>query len=202
LSTGTPFRPLSPAVRNHRNAVRLPSESAAIEKQLKDGGYEALLFHLLNEVDLRDFEVRRIPRTAGLAEQAEYSRKGVDGLVEKICSEGYVPCAHLAWPGFSIATGQENRKGFDYFIDNHADQELRRLGALKVKNQLRKDWRCMTGDSARRRDGGDIVRGVRWPALQELRALFVERHGPQNWLNPDATEWPVGPDPVETGLSS
>jgi hypothetical protein len=28
LSTGTPFRPLSPAVRNHRNAVRLPSESA------------------------------------------------------------------------------------------------------------------------------------------------------------------------------
>jgi len=27
LSTGTPFTPLSPAVRNHRIAVRLPSES-------------------------------------------------------------------------------------------------------------------------------------------------------------------------------
>ena len=67
----------------------------AIEAQLKDGGYEALLYHLLYEVDLRDFDVRRVPKTAGLAEQVEYSRKGLDGLVEKICSDGRVPCAHL-----------------------------------------------------------------------------------------------------------
>ena len=34
----------------------------AIEAQLKDGGYEALLYHLLYEVNLRDFDVRRCPR--------------------------------------------------------------------------------------------------------------------------------------------
>jgi hypothetical protein len=194
----TARRPFIPTVSEDR--VGDLAYFDAITKQLRDEhGYEALLYHLLYEVELRDFEVRRIPRTAGLAEQAAYSRKGVDGLVEKACSEGYVPCAHLEWPGYSIATGQEERKGFDYLIDTHNDKDLRYLGALRVKNQLRKD--CITGKNARRRDGADMIRGIQWPPLQELRALFVERHGPQDWLNPDITEWPKGPDPVETGLA-
>ena len=45
--------------------------------QLKDGGYEALLYHLLNELDVRDFNVRDVPKTASLAEQAAFSRKGI-----------------------------------------------------------------------------------------------------------------------------
>jgi hypothetical protein len=36
-----------------------------------------------------------------------------------------------------------------------------------------------------------MVYGVKWPALADLRALFVERHGPQEWLCPESTEWPV-----------
>jgi hypothetical protein len=89
-------------------------------------------------VDLRDFDVRRVPKTAGLAEQVQYSRKGLDGLVEKICNEGLVPSAHPRWPGFSITNGSEVRQGFDYFIDNHHDRELRDLGSLKVKRLLRR----------------------------------------------------------------
>jgi hypothetical protein len=34
LSTGTPFTPLSPAVRNHRIAVRLPSESLSALRRI------------------------------------------------------------------------------------------------------------------------------------------------------------------------
>jgi hypothetical protein len=162
-----------------------------IEEQLKDGGYEALLYHLLYEVDLRDFDVRRVPKTAGLAEQVEYSRKGLDGLVEKVCSEGQVPCAHHQWPGFSVSNGSEVKQGFDYFVDNHHDRELRELGALKVKRQLRKHWRCWSGDDAKRRDGSVIVYGVKWPPLKELRELFEKSHGPQEWLHPEVTEWPV-----------
>ena len=161
-----------------------------IEEQLKDGGYEALLYHLLYEVDLRDFDVRRVPKTAGLAEQVEYSRKGLDGLIEKICSEGRVPCAHYQWPGFSISNGYEAKQGFDYFVDNYHERELRDLGALKVKRQLRRDWLCKSGDEAKRRDGNDIIYGVKWPPLAKLRELFVERHGPQDWLHPDVSEWP------------
>jgi hypothetical protein len=49
----------------------------AIEDQLvNDGGYQALLYHLLYEVDLRDFEVRKVPKTAGLA-----SRQRIAGVV-------------------------------------------------------------------------------------------------------------------------
>lgn len=162
-----------------------------MENQLKDGGYEALLYHLLNEVDLRDFDVRRVPKTAGLAEQVEYSRKGLDGLIEKICSEGRVPCAHGHWPGFSISNGSEIKQGFDYFIDTHHDRELRDLQALKVKRQLRRDWGCLAGDEAKRRDAGDMIYGVKWPPLAGLREKFVKRHGPQEWLHPEVTEWPV-----------
>jgi hypothetical protein len=162
-----------------------------IESQLKDGGYEALLYHFLNEVDLRDFDVRRVPKTAGLVEQVEYSRKGLDGLIEQICNDGRVPCAHSQWAGFSISNGYETKQGFDYFIDNHHDRELRELRALKVKRLLRRDWGCLSGDDAKRRDGGDMIYGVRWPPLARLREMFIERHGPQDWLHPEVTEWPV-----------
>ena len=70
----------------------------AITAQLNDGGFEALLYHLLHEIDVTDFNVRAVPKTAALAEQAAYSRKGVDLLVEKACNEGQVPCSHSAWP--------------------------------------------------------------------------------------------------------
>jgi hypothetical protein len=165
----------------------------AIEAELRDGGYEALLYHLLYEVDLRDFDVRRVPKTAGLAEQAEYSRKGLDGLVEKVCNEGRVPCAHSSWPGFSQSNGYGvTQEGFDHFINNHSDPELRRLGDLKVKRLLRQDWGCVAGDDAKRRDGNSMVYGIKWPPLEELRQRFVERHGPQDWLHPEVPEWPSG----------
>jgi Family of unknown function (DUF5906) len=40
----------------------------AIQNELDNGGYEALLYHLQN-VDLKDFNVRKIPQTEGLYEQ-------------------------------------------------------------------------------------------------------------------------------------
>ena len=61
--------------------------------QLADGGHEALLYHLLHEVDVRDFDVRAVPKTAALAEQAAYSRHGVNLLVEKVCNDAVAPCS-------------------------------------------------------------------------------------------------------------
>ncbi len=127
-----------------------------------DGGYEALLYHLLHEIDVRDFDVRAVPKTAALAEQAAYSRHGVDLLVEKACNEAVAPCSHGSVAGFSISSGQESRYGLDYFIDHHFDRELSRLGALKVKRALVKDWGCVTGKAARVTQGGSQVSGVAW----------------------------------------
>ena len=165
-----------------------------IDVQLKDGGYEALLYHLLYEIDIKDFNVRDVPKTAALAEQAAYSRKGLDLLVEKACNEAVVPCPHSEWAGFSDNIGHsdpkgyDDRKGFDYFIDHHPDQELRRLGSLTVKRRLKKDWDCVTGDATRKQSGGVRGSGIDWPPLQELREKFEARHGKQQWLA-DVTEW-------------
>jgi hypothetical protein len=152
--------------------------------QLHDGGYEALLYHLLYEIDLRDFNVRDVPKTAALREQAAYSRKGVDLLVEQACNEAVVPCQDGT--GFSSSPDYGDRQmGFDRFIDQHPDQELRRLGSLRVKRQLAKDWGCQTGDAARKKRG----RGITWPTLKELRETFEAKYGPQGWLRPEEEEW-------------
>jgi hypothetical protein len=112
-----------------------------MDEQLHDGGYEALLYHLLCEVDIRDFNVRAVPKTAMLQEQASHSRKGVDLLVETACNTAQVPCP--CWEeghaGLSVCSGYEGRLGFDYFIDHHSDRELAHAGALKVKRILSKE---------------------------------------------------------------
>jgi hypothetical protein len=164
----------------------------AILKQLHDGGYEALLYHLLREVDIRDFNVRDVPRTAALREQAAFSRRGVDLLVEQACNEARVPCQHDDVPGFSITTGYEDQEGFDYFIDRHGDREISNMRSLKVKRQLVKHWGCLTGEAARTQRAGIRDRGVMWPPLSDLRAKFTAKYGPQTWMTA-ATEWE--PDP-------
>jgi hypothetical protein len=157
--------------------------------QLHDGGYGALLYHLLHEIDIRDFNVRAVPKTAALAEQASYSRKGIELLVEKACNEGRVPCQHTQWPGFSDCAGQDRGRGFDYFIDHHSDHELRRLGALAVKRKLKSEWGCLTGKATRRQIGRQKTFGILWPPLPELRARYEARFGKQKWLHLLLDEW-------------
>ena len=169
-----------------------------IQSQMDDGGYEALLYHLLNEIDVRDFNVRAVPKTAALAEQIAYSRNGVDLLVEIACNEARVPCAHYKWPNFSDCSDhldQRNvlRRGFDYFIEHNADQELARMGSLTVKRRLHDDWNCVTGKGARKQIDKLRIQGIVWAPLQELRARFEKKHGKQEWLS-EAEEWQVESD--------
>jgi hypothetical protein len=115
----------------------------AIFKQLDDGGYEALLYHLLNEVDLRDFAVRKVPRTAGLLEQISYSRRGVDGLVEEVCNSAQVPNPHDTVAGFTMTSGYEEGKGFKVTLSKSKDPDLSRMTMLTVSKRLCKDWGCV-----------------------------------------------------------
>ena len=160
----------------------------AILKQLNDGGYQALLYHLLHEVDVRDFNVRAVPKTASLAEQAALSRKGIDLLVETACATAVAPCQHMDLPGVSSTRGYQDRMGFDYFIDHHSDRDLQRMGSLKVKRELAKHWGCVTGKAARTQQDGKQVNCILWLPLTELRTRFEAKHGKQEWLI-DAQEW-------------
>lgn len=163
----------------------------AIQDQLSnEGGYEALLYHFLYEINLSGFDVRKVPHSAGLAEQAAHGRRGVDGLVELICNTGVLPGACHGVPGFSLWSGED---GFEQFINEHQDRELKGL-ALRTQRRLSKEWRCVTGLAARRRlPSGGRALGINWPELADLRALFTERFGPQSWSDLDLTVWPDPP---------
>jgi hypothetical protein len=165
----------------------------AIKNQLYDeGGFEALLYHFLKEVDLTDFNVRAVPKTAGLTEQAALGRRGIEGLVEEVCSTGSVPCEHFAWPGHSITSGHDEGFGLYAYIDKHRDRELSQLGGLKVIKQLIKDWDCKATGPRRERGSNDRTSCLQWPTLAELRDKFEQRFGSQAWLHPERTEWSTG----------
>jgi hypothetical protein len=166
---------------------------AAIEHQLRsEGGFEALLYYFLEEVDLTDFNVRDVPKTAGLAEQAALGRRGVDGLVEEVCSVGRVPCEHWKWPGYTYTSGREYGKGFFVFIDNHRDKDLSQLGAHKIIKRLVREWDCKAmGVQREPHDSKIRISGLQWPTLQELRDKFEKRFGKQDWLHPGVTAWLV-----------
>jgi hypothetical protein len=160
----------------------------AMFDQLEHGGYEALLWHLLHEVDLTGFNVRDVPMTAGLMEQAAYTRHGIDALVEDACSAGVAPCGHSYWPGFTCSAGEY---GFDDLINRSADRELKTLGARRAKLKLKNEWGCVIGELAARHEKGSNLKvyGIAWPALDVLRAAFIKRHGETIWESPNVTEW-------------
>jgi hypothetical protein len=156
--------------------------------QMNDGGYEALLYHLLSEIDVRDFNVRAVPKTAALLEQAAYSRKGIDLLVETACNEGVVPCPHHEYPHVSWCCPGD-RNAFEFYVKNSSDRELAFMGELTIKRRLAKEWGCLTGKAARKQTGGTRIRGILWPPLSELREKFELKYGKQDWLCSDVTEW-------------
>ena len=62
VSSSQPYRP---------RANRIFEYFAGLQAELDNGGYEALLYHLLHEVDLTDFNVRKVPQTEALMAAAE-----------------------------------------------------------------------------------------------------------------------------------
>jgi len=63
----------------------------AINQELKNGGYAALLYHLMYEVDLRNFNVRKAPHTNELHRQIIESLKDADKAVYQCAYGGHLP---------------------------------------------------------------------------------------------------------------
>jgi hypothetical protein len=63
----------------------------AILEQLKNGGYAALLHHLMHEVDLSNFNVRKAPHTVELHEQTAESLRGIEATWHEFLYHGSLP---------------------------------------------------------------------------------------------------------------
>jgi hypothetical protein len=77
--------------------------------------------------------------------------------------------------------------GFDNFVRSKAPEDLRRLGPIRIKKTLTKEW----GTSHfRGRIAGQSVSGIELPPLSALRRAFEVRCNggkPISW--PGITEW-------------
>jgi hypothetical protein len=62
-----------------------------VQRQLDHGGYEALLYHLLHEVDLSKFDERKAIKTGALAEQQSLSLRGVEAVWYECLYRGELP---------------------------------------------------------------------------------------------------------------
>jgi hypothetical protein len=152
----------------------------AISEQLDSGGREALLFDLQHR-DLSNFDVGVVPQTEALAKQKAHSRRDLDRLVETIAYDGSLPCAIDLHLDVAVTSGEADGKGF-YVAARNLVPDLKHMGSVTMAEKLGDRWECRPWHS------GD-VRGIRFPPLQRLRALFDQRHGAQEWPPLGSVEW-------------
>ena len=109
LSNSEHFIPVSDTARR----FFIPTVSAArrgdheyfagLQEELDNGGYEALLYHLLHEVDLTGFNVRKVPQTEGLRQQRDQSLPPLDAWWCELLETGTLRGSDPAEPHRAIS---------------------------------------------------------------------------------------------------
>lgn len=167
-----------------------------IRTQLNDdGGYEALLYHLLYEIDIRDFNVRAVPKTAGLLDQKLASLDPEQGWWLDMLMRGILPGSGYPAPNICPAEGV-----FSNYIKHAQEMGVRRrsiqtkLGIFLKNNVpgLRKiDGTYETiishykGEEIKQEKRGNVYI---FPPLAECRDAFT-RTQQQKISWPDREEW-------------
>jgi hypothetical protein len=86
------------------------------------------------------------------------------------------------WGGAVVTTGENKGQGFLSFA-KEADRSLRHMQGQKIRDALIENYGCKPFS----RNG---IRGLDFPPLPELRAIFEEKIGhPVKWDNPDMVDW-------------
>jgi len=161
----------------------------AIINQLNNGGYEALLYHLLNEIDLTDFNPRSVPHTAALRSQMSESLTGIDRLWYECLFRGEIP-------GCVNEDGTVSLRS-TALVDWAAKRNPREWSGLRVEHVGN-----LLGINPRLKNRGmgfekekviDPTRGVRvnaWkvPNLDIARKTWTEKRFEQKW-DDEGTEW-------------
>lgn len=157
----------------------------AINDQLHNGGYAALLHHLLHEVDLSKFNVREAPHTPELREQMMESLRGVEQAWNECLYTGLVPgqvmkngTAQLRAADF-VDWARKKERGWSNLKPQHAGQlfgekgfNFGRVGPL-VKSEA--------------------LRLFELPPLGRCRKLWDERRFKYTWPE-DGDEWDALPE--------
>jgi hypothetical protein len=170
----------------------------AIQSQLDNGGYEALLYHLLYEVDLTGFNVRLVPQTAGLREQRDQSLSPLETWWCELLESGTLVGADPELPESAVSNSYQrqieiggsfapqtrliNRHGLDdqarsieprlknHTSDSKLGNFLREMGCSNVRRVLRR-------------------RGWTFPPLLQCRAAWEKRYPGWQWRDTEIVGW-------------
>ena len=209
LSNSEHFMPVSDTARR----FFIPTVSAArrgdhayfagLQEELDGGGYEALLYHLLHEVDLTGFNVRKVPQTEGLRQQRDQSLPPLDAWWCELLETGTLRGSDPAEPHRAVSNSYtrvveikvKSRYGDTYpqsrtfnqpGIFDQARQIEPRLKSYTNDRSLGLFLSKMGCDNTRK-----VLRRQGWsfPPLRDCRAEWEKRYPGWKWRNPTLTEW-------------
>jgi hypothetical protein len=171
----------------------------AIQSQLDDGGYQALLYHFLNEVDLTGFNVRLVPQTEALRGQRNHSLAPLDAWWGELLETGTLMGADPHAAHRAVSNSYQRQIEIAAAFGTSQIRYVNQLGiydqAKLIEPRLRNhfsDHRLgihlteMGGDNTKK-----VLRRRGWtlPLLSICRAAWEKRYPGWQWRDTEITEW-------------
>jgi hypothetical protein len=182
---------------------------ASLQKELDNGGCEALLYHLLHEVDLTGFNVRAVPQTEALRLQRDQSLPALEAWWCELLEIGTLRGSDPANPNRAVSNAYGRIVEVDTVAYGQAKSKQPRIfnqpGIFDQARQIEPRLRNYTNDRTLGlhltkmgcNNTKKVMRRQGWefPPLTECRAAWEMLYPEWKWRNPDLTEWqPEGDD--------
>ena len=156
----------------------------ALNEQLENGGYEALMHHLLH-LNLEGFNVRNCPKTAELRRQQEQSMSPTQAFILNILEDGRLLPEHAGWRDYGLkeALVERFRSQFPRLDKDPARTlgiALSKLGAVATELGRPESWVDSRGQS---HTSGERPKIWRFLPLDKMRKLWgdVTKVGEREW---------------------
>jgi hypothetical protein len=170
-----------------------------LEADLLSGGHEALLYYLLNEVDLTDFNVRKVPQTEGLREQRGQSLEPLDVWWVELLETGVITGSDPANPNQAVSNAYQREIKVAASYKGDASTHVRLVTQLGIFDQARQISPKLRNISFNELGGhlaamgchrGRVLRKRGWifPSLGKCRQDWVKRFPGWTWQN-NITAW-------------
>jgi hypothetical protein len=171
-----------------------------LKSDLEKGGFEALLYYFLN-VDLADFNVRKVPQTAGLREQRDQSLEPLDAWWVELLDTGILTGCDPLHPNKAVSGEYQREIKTEVTYGDKTTTQIRHVRQLGLYDQARQIVPRLKGVSdvmlakylsERGCSNKDRVlrkRGWTFPPLLKCREDWTKRFPEWKWQNPQITAW-------------
>lgn len=169
----------------------------AINAEMENGGYEALLYHLLHEIDLRDFNVRKVPQTDELRRQRNLSLPPMEAWWAELLESGTLWGSDPREPHRAVSNAYQR----SIRVEGTASQtrQITQPGLYDQARALEPRLKIYTSDLAladhlTKMKCTNITkvlrkRGWTFPPLAECRKEWVKRYPGWVWRDPEIAAW-------------